>query len=218
MKSENNRYRCYTMVFYAGSKEFDKLLLKYSARISHYAYIVHDKDIYADDLKDDEGNYVHRAGEIEKEHIQCIIEFYNALSPSALRKLFTTENDKPQVQRVIDKVAMFEYLTHKNDPDKYQYPKSAIISDDINYFEKLCIEGEKRDTDDKAISIVNDILAGVSPRIIMHRYGRDCIIHYSQYQDMADRIKEYDYDHKLGKDKEFDRIVERELEQMGILD
>lgn len=215
--AEGNRFRSFTLIFYAGALELDKLLMKYSVRISHYAYIIHDKDVYQEDLQDNDGNYVHRKGEIEKPHIHLLIDFYNAHTPNAVKKLFTTELDKPRVERVVDKVAQYEYLIHKNDPDKYQYEKSAIISDDINYYEKLCISGEKRDSDDKAISIVNDILVGISPRILMHRYGRDFIIHYNQYKDMADLVREHDYNERISKDPSFDRIVERELEQMGIL-
>lgn len=215
--AEGNRYRSFTIVFYAGAVELNKFLLKYSVRISHYAYIVHDKDVYQEDLKDNDGNYVHKAGEIEKPHIHLLVDFYNAHTPNAVKKLFTTEVDKPRVERVSDKVAQYEYLIHKNDPDKYQYPKSSIVSDDINWYDKLCISGEKRDSDDKAISIVNDILAGISPRILMHRYGRDFIIHYNQYKDMADLVREHDYNERISKDESFDRVVERELEQMGIL-
>lgn len=215
--AEGNRYRSFTLIFYAGAVELDKLLLKYSVRISHYAYIVHDKDVYQEDLKDNDGNYVHRAGEIEKPHIHLLVDFYNAHTPNAVKKLFTTELDKPRVERVVDKVAQYEYLIHKNDPDKYQYNKVYIISDDIDYYEKLSIVGEKRDSDDKAVSIVNDILAGISPRILMHRYGRDFIIHYNQYKDMADLVREHDYNERISKDKSFDRVVECELEQMGIL-
>lgn len=213
---KNSRYRCYTMVFYAGIHELEKILLKNLQRIRSYAYVLHDKDIYADDLLDDDGNYVHRKGDLEKPHIQIIIEFYNALSATALKRLFTTENDKPQVQRVVDKVAMYEYLIHKNDPDKYQYPKTDIKSCDINYWESICKNGEKSNADDKACAIINDLLLGVSPRILMHRYGRDLIIHLNQYKDYVDYIREYDVSHRLGNDDDFDEFVERQMVDMGL--
>lgn len=204
-----SKYRSYTLIFYGNSKELDFLLLKYATRIEHYAYILHDKDIYAEDLKDDNGNYVHRKGEIEKPHYHLLVDFYNPCYPNGVKKIFTTELDKPRVERVVDKAAQYEYLIHKNDPDKYQYPKSDIVSPDINFYEHLCINGEKRDTDEKAIAIVGDILAGISPRIIMHRYGRDCIIHYSQYADMADRIRQYEIEERHRA-----RIVEEDKKKL----
>lgn len=211
------RPRWFCLIFYGSEEELKSLLEKYSVRISHYAYILHDKDIYADDLLRDDGTYVHKKGEIEIPHFHLLVSFYNGHTLSAVKKLFTTKLDKPRAEVITDKVIQYEYLIHKNDPDKYQYPKTDIVSDNLHYFEKMCIRGDKTDTDEKAVSIVNDILAGISPRILMHRYGRDFIIHYNQYKDMADLIREHDYNERIGKDSSFDRVVERELEQMGIL-
>ena len=218
VKNDKSRYRAWNIVFYAGVKELERILLVNLERIAHYAWIVHDKDVYSEDLLDNDGNYVHKAGELEKPHIHLTIEFYNGLSFSACKRLFTTENDKPRVERTFDKVAIYEYLTHKNDKDKYQYSKAEIWSNDIDYFEKLRKEGDKTDSDSKAIAIVEEMLANVSPRIMMARYVRDYIIHYNQYKDMCDRVREYDVAYRLGTDAQYSRQIERELEQMGLLD
>ena len=106
-------------------------------------------------------------------------------------------------------------MCHKDDPDKYQYPESDIISNDINYYEKLCLEGDKVDNDNKAESIIMDILKGVNPRIMLSRYGREYVINREKYRDYAQDIREYDCAERLAAmDKP--KFVEIEDEQLEI--
>lgn len=82
-------------------------------------------------------------------------------------------------------------------PEKYQYNSADIISDDINYYEKICIVGDKVDGDNKAEMIINDLLRGVSPRIMVSRYGRDFVIHMKQYQECVNEIRYYEADEHI---------------------
>ena len=120
------------------------------------------------------------------------MSFYNACTLKACSRLFTTENDKPRVYSIGDMGLAYDYLIHKNHPDKYQYKKCDITSDDLSHYEKLLINGEKSDNDNKSENIVMDILAGVPTRILVSRYGRDFIIHMSQYLDCANKIRTED--------------------------
>ncbi len=204
---KSGRVRPFTVIFYGSEIELKKILRDNRERIAHFAYILHDKCVYLDDLKDDNGDYVHRAGEPEKVHFHVLIDFYNAHTFNAVKRMFTTEVDNPRVEPVSDRVAQYEYLIHKNDPDKYQYPKSAIVSDDINYYEKLCVNGDRRESDNVAEQIVNDMLARVAPRIMVARYGRDYIIHYRQYMEIVDQIRYWDIEHPK---KEYDKPTLKE--------
>ncbi len=195
MKNINSRVRPYTIVFYGNEMELKKILRTNYERIAHYAYILHDKCKYLDDLKDDDGNYVHRAGELEKAHFHILVDFYNGHTFMAVKKMFTTEADNPRVEPVRDRVAQYRYLIHADDPDKYQYEKTAIVSNDINYYEKLCKNGDRRDSDNLAEQIINDLLAGVSPRIMVSRYGRDYVIHMRQYKECVDEIRYWELEH-----------------------
>lgn len=212
--SDKGRFRHFNLVLYCSRRELDAILIKYLCRISHCAYITHDKDIYDNDLIDKDGNYVHRKGEQEKVHIHMLISFYNGHTFSAVKRLFTTENDNPRVESVNDMVGCFNYLTHKGFPDKYQYLPSDIQYIDEAFYKKLLEEGQKRDTDNVAESIVLDMLNGTSPRIMLARYGRDWAIHRSQYQDVVDAIREWDVSHPT---KELGDKWEKECEQMGLL-
>lgn len=211
-----NRFRNYNIVFYGSEGELCKILRLNSDRISKYAYCVHDKDVYLEDRYDDDGNLVTKKGDIERVHIHCNLEFFNALSFNACKRMFTTECDNPRVERTIDKQAMFEYLVHKNDKDKFQYPYDSIVSNDIVHFEKLCKFGEKIGSDDKAIQIVEDILKGVSKRLLMYRYGRDVIINFERYEAYARLIKDDTYMESIKSNPKLMEITDRELEQLEV--
>ena len=192
------RYRPWTVVFYGTKRELFQILHTYECRIAHYAFITHDRDTYLEDVfESDKTTIKHAKGDLEKEHIHLIVDFFNGHTFTAVKKLFTTETDNPRVEVVGDRVAQFRYLTHKDDPEKYQYPDSDVISNDISYYENLCKHGDKKDTDNIAEQIVNDMLKGVAPRIMVSRYGRDFVIHYRQYQEMADSIRSWDFDSKV---------------------
>ena len=213
---KSSRVRHFSLVFYGTDIELDKLLLTYNCRIAHYAHIKHDKDVYLEDMYEEDGKTLkHKKGELEKVHRHILISFYNAHTFSAVKKLFTTEEDKPRVEKITDIGAMYRYLTHKDNPEKYQYKDTDIVSDDINFYEKVLLEGTKKETDNISESIINDMLKGVSPRIMVSRYGRDYVIHMRQYKDCVQEIREWDVSHPtVDKIKNWDR----ELVQMGLLD
>ena len=213
---KDSRVRHFFLVLYCSPVELDRVLLKYSCRIHHAVSIVHDKCIYQEDLLDNDGNYVHRKGDLEKVHRHLLITFYNAHTFSAVKKMFMTENDSPRVEPVNDMLRCFEYLTHKNDPDKYQYLETDLCFHvDKPFYDDLVRNGDRRDTDNIASAIVNDMLCGTSPRILIARYGRDYVIHMRQYKEVVDEIRAWDVSHPT---KELGDKWEKEFEQMGLFD
>lgn len=192
----NTRSRNFCLVLYCTEEELLRKLITYKSRIDKYAYILHDKDIYDSDLFDKDGNLVHSAGELEKEHRQMVIRFYDACTVSAVRKLFKTDLDNAQVQPC-DLVAMYRYLTHRDNPEKYQYNESDIESNDIEYFRSLELRGMRKDSDMTAQRIVEDILAKVPPRLLLMRYGREYVIHRVAYEDCAFNIYRYELENSV---------------------
>ena len=209
------RARPWTVVFYGTQRELFSILHTYDCRINKYAFIKHDKCHYLEDLI--EGTKViHKKGELEKEHFHVLVDFFNGHTFSSVKRIFTTENDKPRVEKITDRVAQYRYLTHKDNPEKYQYDESAIISNDINYYEKLCLEGDKVDNDNKAECIIMDILKGVSPRIMLSRYGREYVINYQKYQDFAGEIRLSNVNDILNEKHGAVRLEEIDDEQLEI--
>lgn len=197
----SGRYRPFTIVFYGSQAELMQIIRTYRPRIAHYAFITHDKDIYEEDLyNEDKTELIHKKGDIAKPHIHFLVDFFNGHTLTAVKRLFTTENDKPRVDVIRDRAAQYRYLIHKDNPEKYQYNAEDIISDDINFYENICIVGDKVDSDNKAEMIINDLLRGISPRIMVSRYGRDFVIHMTQYKDCVEAIRNYDTQEKIRQD------------------
>lgn len=189
MLDNKSRIRHFNMVLYSTEDELLKMFVKYKERITRYAYIVHDKCVYDRDIYEEDGKTLkHKQGEAEKVHIHLLLSVYNNTTCSAIKKLFSTDTDKPRVEPMNDIYGSFRYLIHKDNPEKYQYDLLSVQSNDMNYYLSLETNGERKESDQKAWEIVQLLRQDTSPMIIAKRYGRDFIIHYRQYKDFCDSV------------------------------
>lgn len=193
------RSRHFAMILYVDLPTLYRLLRIYNNRIVRYAFIVHDKCHYLEDYINDNNELVHSAGEKERVHIHLLLSLYNPTTFSAVRKLFITENDKPMVEVVSDLCSMFRYLIHKDNPEKYQYDINEVESNDLDYYLSLETDGERKDTDQKSLEILDLLQRNVNPFLIAKKYGRDFIIHYRQYKDFVDAIELWEKDNAYRK-------------------
>jgi len=89
-------------------------VIKQVEQCNQYAWIVHDKDTDPD------------TGELIEKHVHAYIEFPNPRSFASVASLIGIAEN--MVCKVIDKNGILQYLIHKNQPDKYQYPFEDITS------------------------------------------------------------------------------------------
>ena len=76
---KSGRFRPFAIIFYGSQDELMQIIRTYRESIAHYAYITHDKDVYEEDLYNEEKQeFVHKKGEIEKVHIHILVDFFNA--------------------------------------------------------------------------------------------------------------------------------------------
>lgn len=80
-----------------------------------WAYILHDKDVKEDG-----------SGELKASHYHFYIRFENPRYISSV----ASELEVPvnMLQYVISDKGMIQYMTHKNQPDKYQYSEEEIVA------------------------------------------------------------------------------------------
>lgn len=169
---EIKRFRNFACITYATEEQISRFLCHYRRDIKHYAYAYHDKD-------DNEP------------HTHIILLWHNGMSTSALKKRFKRFTDQNTlVEVLLDKTACYQYLTHENDDDKYHYDIGIIKSDSSSYWQAVVYEEEE--DDNKALSIVNDILAGVPLPIMLKRYGTHFVINFDKYQSFAKQMLMYD--------------------------
>lgn len=97
-------------------------ILDYIMTYFEYAYILHDKDKYADDVIDDDSKEVlHKAGDLKKPHWHVIICFKNPRSVNSIM-----EELKLSHVETCNFYAYSRYLIHKDSPQKYQYSREDI--------------------------------------------------------------------------------------------
>lgn len=122
-----------------------------------YAFILHDQDLN------------------KSPHYHIICSFKQNKSFDSVRKLLPAHQNTI-VEKLIDKYGAFEYLTHKNNPDKFQYSSELISTNDLKYFERPLSKefSNEQFLFDLCFSILSEYDLAV-------RYGRDYIIHRSQY-------------------------------------
>lgn len=174
-KNKPTKSRIYNakVVTYATPQEFAPLL----AEAEHWVYICHDKDVYTADEARSSGNDVVE-GDPKPTHFHILLKFATAKTFSAIRKYVRSEQNT-FVQPSVDPVGDYDYLTHDNAPNKYQYDKSSLVSACLVYWEQRANLHQNDEQDD----FVTDLLDGrLSRRQMAHKYGRDYMRNFSQYE------------------------------------
>ena len=139
-----------------------------------YAFALHDKDIGKDP------------------HYHIVCSFKQNKSFDSVRKLFP-QTQNTIVKKLIDKYGAFEYLTHKNDPDKYQYPDSCVTTNDLKYFSRPLSKEFSNEQ-----FLFDLCFSTLSQYDLALRYGRDYIIHRTQYISFKEIILSEQKDIELG--------------------
>lgn len=172
------RTRLFALMTYATHEQIMYCLSLHGEQIRYSTFILHDKDVNND-------------GELKIAHSHVVIETYNAYRVGSVRGWFKScvdDDGKPintLGQPVVDRKAVIDYLTHEHHKHKAQYSRDCIV----NYSEALLIAQEKpRIDDDRALLIIDDIMAGVPEYVLCRRYGREYIINAHRYRDMIFHI------------------------------
>lgn len=159
-----------------------KLLLATLSFQFHYAYAVHDCDIYHED---GEG---HSAGEVKKYHIHCLLLCDDKVTLSAISYTFHTLNVQPHSD--FDISNRWNYLIHDSETcrkeGKFQYSEDSRICDDLKFFKSRCVV---RDSTQNALDMFDDIVKGINPRQLVKKYGFTYIMNYKNIRVI---INDYD--------------------------
>lgn len=167
-KAQPRRYS-FKCVSYASFEELTPLLNE----AYHYALIYHDRDIEPDP------------------HYHILVTFKQNKSFDSVRKLVQSEKTT-LAQELEDWVGDFQYLTHKNAPDKYQYLDEEVISDDIDFWLRKSKEASKGEDD-----FVYDLLdSGMSYREMAIKYGRDYMRNFRYYNEFKEAVLCQEAEHR----------------------
>lgn len=138
-----------------------------------YAYILHDKDNKAD-------------GTPKEAHYHILCTFTANITASALAKRLTCVSGNTLISTVHDKGKAYEYLTHKNNPDKAQYPDCAIVKSHDSYYVPPKLKAD--DKADETSQMIDDIINGKPLREMARKYGRDYMRNRRHYEEFCKDI------------------------------
>lgn len=139
-----------------------------------YAYIYHDKD-----LKED--------GSLKEPHFHILVYRKSGFRLQSACRTFTQNT---LIQPIRSRVHSYQYLVHKNDPDKAQYSVSDISeyhSNDKNTFVHTVTEQKEQ-----TYSQMLEDLAQMSHRELAVKYGRDYMLNVDRYERFMQRVERED--------------------------
>lgn len=161
----NDRGTLFSCVFYGQFDELQFVLMK----SKHYVYILHD-------MEDTDPHY----------HI--VIQFHNQRTITAVVKDFVSRANV-QVELVRGLSGTIDYLTHENNPEKYQYSRDRLRSDSLSYWLSKCIDNQKISKEDEIEHFCEDLVSlchgTITLKAMACRYGRDFIKNFNSYREFG---------------------------------
>ena len=168
--NENKPYSLWDIITYLSEEEFLPVLRDRGIR---YAYIYHDRD-------------VKEGGELKEPHWHILLTVKGQTTFSALLQHFKRAGvaNTRLLPITRDYIAdRFRYLTHKDNPEKYQYSEEGIKTNDLEYYRNTTCKYERQASRLEANEeLVADLLGDdFSIKNMALKYGRDFIVHIKQY-------------------------------------
>lgn len=167
----SSRFYSFSIVSYADLSELSPLL----SSCRHYVYILHDKDVNED-------------SSLRSPHFHILCTFTQNKSFNSVASLVVSSQNT-FVQQLQDVGGAFTYLTHQNNPEKFQYNADDLVSDNLDYWLDKIPEYENKSS--KNDEFVDDLLSDNFDVVAMARkYGRDFIKNLNRYESFRFRVKD----------------------------
>lgn len=171
MKVTDSRdYKVFSVFIRTYSSEEEVIAFLRAADLDEYAYILHDHDV-KEDGSPKEPHY----------HILCYRKSGFRLTPA-----FRAFTQNTLIQPCRSRCHSYQYLIHKNDPDKAQYSEADIHQyhlGDKNTFIHTLAEQK-----DNQYAQMLDDLAQLGYRELAIKYGRDYMLNYERYERFMAKI------------------------------
>ena len=154
--------------------------------LKHYAYILHDSDTKSN-------------GDPDVNHSHLILCFHNQHTCKSLCNTIDTVADlsecdynyflTPIGHRPDNNLgASFGYLIHLKHPDKFQYDKSKIVTDDSVYFDTVLSRNTDSLLREEGNAVFVEDLLTAHPLEMAKKYGRDYIKNFNNYNNWKQYI------------------------------
>lgn len=173
------------LISYAPVELVQSNLQKHIEDIESYAYILHDRDIYTEDIYSSDGDLQHSAGELKVPHVHIFIACFSAHKIGVYRKWFQVDDGVHKYNCLTQKVkspqGALHYLTHEGREDKTLYDDSEVVKFNCDdWYNKPILDSQYN----VALDILNDMLLDVSPYDMVKKYGQNYVVNYQNYERM----------------------------------
>ena len=169
------RYYSFRIITYAREEEF-QTLLKYGTK---WEYIYHDRDVKED-------------GTLKEPHWHINIILREWKTVKGVCNLIEGSQNSLAIP-MNDKRDAHEYLTHKNDPDKFQYEENLIKSSEKKLWEET---ERKTDEYESFIRIIESKELTLREKAI--KLGKDYMKNYFKYESFVRAMAEEEADIERG--------------------
>lgn len=198
MKQKQSRN--FACVVYQNNVDVLKERLLTINNISYFAFIVHDKDTLEDGSPKPPHTHVLLVLKSARD-INCIKGYLEFYVDDKLQNVFA--------ENMSDKKRAYEYLTHKNDTNKYQYSDSDIVTNDSTAF----ISTDR--AIDNTADIIEDMLSGKPLREMVAIYGREFVYKYNCYRLLVEDIKMQEL--TMEHERERQDMIETDISTLPII-
>lgn len=205
-KEEKKQYTKFFLLTYLPEDELWLELQRHSTQIKRYAYAVHDRDKWSEDVyhvDSETKEYIlgddglpllkYKKGDPKEPHVHLYLELENSQKRyvSAVANWFKECYGENTFCRPVSSNAgaCWKYLIHDSDEcrkqGKFQYSPDIRITNDSQYFIRFDLPFQG----DKILNALLDLQAGFTLRECCMKYGRDFILNYHHIKGMIESIK-----------------------------
>lgn len=167
---EDKHFKCFTLFIRTYSTEEEISNLIRCIDPDSYAMILHNRDVNADGTQKEAHYHVL----VYKKAGFRLTPFIKAFSQNTL------------IQTARNKTHCYEYLVHKNDPDKAQYSRSEVV--EYHRGDDVFSRTEKERKNSQYAQMLEDMLT-LSRRELALKYGRDYMLNYQRYEHFASVVR-----------------------------
>ena len=172
--------------------ELKAILVNNGATFKHYAYVLHDKD------------------NEEQPHYHLCLEYKNARTFTQVKAMF----EGAHVEEMEYKNMSYQYLIHKNDPDKYQYEIDNVMTLEKDYL-MLMLNNNEYDKLDTT-TLIEAINSGIHTYTeLILKFGLNQV---NMYHNLINKLFNEQFERQLSiKNEEIKRLEKSNDELLNFL-
>lgn len=205
MSSTEKKFKVFALVTYAEPETVTEILEKKFSEgsLEAYAHILHNKDVDEDgNFKEPHTHIVIKTNEYRtltnvKNWFKATRDYKGEIANTRVEAGHISKHDDgTETFELIDVKGATFYLVHESQKDgsplanKYHYEWSEIISRNLEMLKNPpVVQIGRPKKEDCTSEILEDILNGANLRQMAPKYGRDFILHYRQYVELANAIR-----------------------------